>query len=85
VANMKSVNEAQLEEQFAEMLDEVQRQPIVIRRKDREIAILLSMAEYERLRMAAISQFLALRNDVAREASAAGLTEDRLSELLNED
>jgi len=82
---MKSVNEAQLEEQFAEMLDEVQRQPIVIRRKDREIAILLSMAEYERLRMAAISQFLALRNDVAREASAAGLTEDRLSELLNED
>ena len=33
----------------------------------------------------AVREFLDLRNDIAREASAAGLTEDRLSELLNDD
>ena len=68
-----------------EILNEVQRQPIVIRRQGEEIAILLSMAEYERLRVVVVGEFLDLRNDIAREASAAGLTEDRLSELLHED
>ena len=68
-----------------EILNEVQRQPIVIRRQGEEIVILLSMAEYERLRVGAVREFLDLRNDTGREASAAGLTEDRLSELLNDD
>jgi hypothetical protein len=43
------------------------------------------MAEYERFRVVSVSEFLALRADMAREASAGGLTEDRLSELLSDD
>jgi hypothetical protein len=43
------------------------------------------MADYEKLRAAAVSEFIALRHDIAREVSAAGLTEDRLSELLSDD
>ena len=82
---MKSIDEAEARARLDEVLDEAQRQSIVIRRQGVEIAVVLSVAEYERLRMAAVSEFLALRNDVAREASAAGLTEDRLSELLNDD
>ena len=82
---MKSVDEAEARARLDEILDEAQRQSIVIRRQGREIAIVLSVAEYERLRVAAVSEFLALRNDVAREASAAGLNQDRLSELLNDD
>ena len=82
---MKSIDEAEAQVRLDEILDEAQRQSIVIRRQDREIASVLSMAAYERLRDGAVRAFLDLRNDIAREASAAGLTEDRLSELLNDD
>jgi len=82
---MKAIDEADVLTRLDEILDDAQREPIVILRHGREIAVLLSAAQYERLRVAAVGEFLALRNDVAREASAAGLTEDRLSELLNDD
>jgi hypothetical protein len=43
------------------------------------------MADYERLRAGNIQAFLDLRNQVAAEASAKGLTEGRLNELLADD
>ena len=82
---MKSIDEAEARARLDEILDEAQGQSIVIHRQGEEIAILLSMVEYERLRVGAAHQFLDLRDEIAREASAAGLTEDRLSELLNND
>ena len=82
---MRSIEEAEARVRLDEILDEAERQSIVIRRQGREIAIVLSMADYERLRVGTIREFLDLRNDIAREASAAGLTEARLSELLNDD
>jgi prevent-host-death family protein len=82
---MKSVDCAQAQDQLDEMLDEAQRQPIVICRQGRETAILMSVVEYKRLRVTSLREFLALRDDIAREASAAGLTDNRLSELLSDD
>ena len=67
------------------ILDEAQREPIVIRRQDRDIAVVLSMADYERLRTGNIQAFLDLRNEVAARAAANGLTEERLAELLTTD
>jgi antitoxin YefM len=57
----------------------------VIRRQDRDIAVILSMADYDRLRSANVRAFLDLRNEVAAEATEAGLTDERLAELLNDD
>jgi PHD/YefM family antitoxin component YafN of YafNO toxin-antitoxin module len=67
------------------ILDDAQREPIVIRRQDRDIAVVLSMADYERLRSGNIQAFLDLRNQVAAEAAANGLVEERLNELLADD
>ena len=67
------------------ILDAAQREPIVIRRQDRDIAVVLSMADYERLRTGNIQAFLDLRNQVAAEAAASGLTDQRLNELLGDD
>jgi hypothetical protein len=55
----------------------------VIRRQDRDIAVVLSMADYERLRTGNIRAFLDLRNEVAAQAAASGLTEKRLAKILN--
>jgi len=82
---MKFIDEAEAQARLDEILDEVQRQPIVIRRQGRESAILLSLVEFERLRSNNIRAFLELRNGVAREANEAGLTEEGLIRLLNED
>jgi prevent-host-death family protein len=82
---MKSIDEAEARTRLDDILDEAQRQSIVILRQGREIAVVVSMPEYERLRVCATREFLDLRNDIAREASTAGLTEERLSELLNDD
>ena len=81
---MKSIDEAEARTRLDDILDEAQRQSNVIRRQGREIAVVLSMPEYERLRVCAVRGFLDLRNDIARKASTAGLTEDDLSELLND-
>jgi len=56
----------------------------MIQRQGKESAILLSLVEFERLRSDNIRAFLELRNDVAREANEAGLTEANLIRLLND-
>ena len=83
---MKSVSATEAKNRLGAILDEAQREPIVIRRQDRDIAVVLSMADYERLRAGNIQAFLDLRNEVAAEAAAAsGLTGDRLADLLARD
>jgi len=82
---MKSVAATDAKNRLGAILDEAQREPIVIRRQDRDIAVVLSMADYERLRSGNIQAFLELRNQVASEAVAKGLTDERLNELLADD
>ena len=62
---MRSVDEAEAQARLDEILSEAQRRPIVIRRQGEELAILPTMAEYERLRVGAVRAFLDLRNDIA--------------------
>ena len=82
---MKSVPATEAKNRLGAILDEAQREPIVIRRQDRDIAVVLSMADYERLRSGNVQAFLDLRKEVAAEAAAKGLTDERLDELLNDD
>lgn len=82
---MKTVAATEAKNRLGAILDEAQREPIVIRRQDRDIAVVMSMAEYERLRAGNIQAFLDLRNDIATRAAANGLTEERLAQLLTSD
>jgi prevent-host-death family protein len=82
---MKTIPATEAKNRLGAVLDAAQREPIVIRRQDRDVAVLLSMADYERLRAANVAALLELRDQVAAEAAAAGLTEERLAEILNDD
>lgn len=82
---MKSVAATEAKNRLGAILDDAQREPIVIRRQDRDIAVVLSMADYERLRAGNIQAFLELRNQIAAEAAANGLTDKRLKKLLADD
>ena len=79
---MKTVAATEAKNRLGAILDDAQREPIVIRRQDRDIAVVLSMADYERMRSGNIQAFVDLRNQVAAEAAANGLTAERLNELL---
>lgn len=82
---MKTVAATEAKNRLGAILDAAQREPVVIRRQDRDIAVLLSMADYDRLRSANVQAFIDLRDEVAGEAAKAGLTEERLAELLADD
>jgi hypothetical protein len=71
---MRTVDATEAQARLDEILEDAQRQPIV-----------LSIAEYERFRGDAIRAFLELRNDIAAEATEAGLTEEGIAGLLSED
>ena len=79
---MKRVAATEAKNRLGAILDDAQREPVVIRRQDRDIAVVLSMADYERLRAGNIQAFLDLRRQVAAEAVARGLTGKRLKKLL---
>jgi prevent-host-death family protein len=82
---MKTVAATEAKNRFGAIIDDAQREPIVIRRQDRDVAVVHSMADYERLRSGNAKAFLELRNAVAAEAAAAGLTDDVLGDLLSAD
>lgn len=82
---MKKVAATEPKNRLGAILEDARREPIVIRRQDRDIAVVLSMADYERLRAGNIQAFLDLKNEMAAEASSRGLTDERLAELLTSD
>ncbi|HMO48741.1 MAG TPA: type II toxin-antitoxin system Phd/YefM family antitoxin [Rubrivivax sp.] len=82
---MKTVPATEAKNRLGAILDAAQREPIVIRRQDRDVAVVLSMTDYERLRSGNIRAFLDLRDEIAGEAAQAGLTEERLAQLSGND
>jgi prevent-host-death family protein len=82
---MKVVAATEAKNRLGQLLDDAQREPVVIRRQDRDVAVILSMAEFERLRGANVRAFLDARKKVADQAKAKGLTYKRLQELLADD
>jgi prevent-host-death family protein len=47
---MKRVAATEAKNRLGAILDDAQHEPVVIQRQDRDIAVVLSMADYERLR-----------------------------------
>jgi Phd_YefM. len=82
---MKSIDATEAQARFDELLEEAQRQPIVIRREGLDRAIMLSMREYDLLRADSVQAFIALRNEIAREASDGGITREAIDALLTGD
>jgi prevent-host-death family protein len=82
---VKSVPATEVETRLGAILDEAQRETIVICRKDRDVAMVISMEEYERLRAGKVQAFLDLRTEIAAEAASRGLTEARIADLLSGD
>ena len=81
---MRYVSATEAKQRLAAILDAAQVEPIVIRRQKRDVAVMLSPKEFERLRGLNISDFEQFCDRIAKKAKARGLTEDKLAEILEE-
>ena len=81
---MRYVSATEAKQRLAAILDAAQSEPIVIRRQKRDVAVMLSPKEFERLRGLNISDFEKFCDRIGKKAKARGLTEDKLVEILEE-
>lgn len=82
---MRYVSATDAKQGLAAILDAAQREPIVIRRQKRDVAVLLSPQEYERLRALNQDEFQRFCDRVGQQAAARGMTRDKLAEILADD
>ena len=81
---MRYLSATDAKQRFAVLLDAAQREPITIRRQNRDVAVVISTADYERLRNTNLKEFRRLCDRVSERAKEQGLTEELLMELLKD-
>ncbi|MCL2892220.1 type II toxin-antitoxin system Phd/YefM family antitoxin [Brenneria sp. WC1b.1] len=67
------------------MLESVRREPVVIQRQKRDVAVVMSMDEYERLVHLNVAEFQRFSDRVGAQAKEAGMTDEVLQGLLNDE
>jgi len=67
---------------FGQLLDKAQRQPVQVTRHDRVVGVMIGADDYEAMRQFYADRLRQTLRDCAEGAAAAGLTEEKLAELL---
>jgi prevent-host-death family protein len=81
---MKTVSATDAKQRFAAVIDAAQREPVRIRRQNRDVAIVMSSEEYDRIRGANIEELDRLCERVSKQAAERGLTDEILADLLKD-
>jgi prevent-host-death family protein len=81
---MRSISATEAKQRLAALLDAAQREPIVIRRQKRDVAVLLSAQEYKRLRDLNAADFQQFCDRMGEKAAARGLNQAKLKQILSE-
>lgn len=79
---MKEINARAAKNQFGQLLESAQRGPVRVTRRGRSAGVLLSEEQYQRLCGIAWDRLASTVASMRQEASAKGLTEDKLADLL---
>jgi prevent-host-death family protein len=81
---MRTISATEAKQNLGALLDSAQSEPITIRRQNRDIAVVLSAREYDRLRAINVDEFERFCDRIGQRAVAGGLTEEKLAEILAE-
>jgi prevent-host-death family protein len=82
---MRYVSASEAKQRLAGVLESCLREPVVIRRQKRDVAVVMSMQEYDRLTRLNVAEFQNFCDIVGASARSAGLTEEKLAEILADD
>ena len=75
-----TANEAKT--RFGEFLDRAQREPVRVMRHDRVVGVMVSADDYEAMRAFYADRLVKTMDETATAAARAGLTPEKLAELL---
>ena len=81
---MRSISATEAKQNLGALLDTVQHEPVVIRRQKRDVAVVLSPREYDRLRAVNVAEFDRFCDRIGDPATEAGLTEAKLTKIFSE-
>jgi antitoxin Phd len=82
--HVRTVSATDAKQSLAALLDAPQREPVLIRRQNRDVAVIMSAAEYERIRDLNAAEFQRFCDRVAAQAKARGFDEAALDDLLRD-
>lgn len=83
-AHMQILSETDVKQGFGAALDAAQRGPVVIQTQDRDVAVLLSVQDYEKLCGRRAEVFDRLTESMAAKAAARGLTDETFARLMSD-
>ena len=81
---MRTVSATEAKQRLAAVLDQAQHEPILIRRQKRDVAVVLSPREYQRLRGLNLQELDQYCARIGAQAAKRGLTEEKLAEILED-
>lgn len=81
---MRTISATDAKQRLAALLDAAQREPILIRRQNRDVAVIMSAEEYQRIRGVRDDDFEKFCDRVGAEAVKRGLTEKTLADIMKE-
>ncbi len=81
---MQTMSATDVKQGFGAALDAAQREPIFIQKQNRDVAVLLSVQEYEKLRGLRMELFDRFADSVAAKATARGLTDKIFARLMSD-
>ena len=79
---MKTYSANDAKTRFGEFIDEVQREPVRVMRRERVVGVMVSAQDYEAMRAFYADRLRHTLRESAQSAAASGLTEEKLAELL---
>lgn len=81
---MIKMSSTEVRRNFAAFLEKGSRQPIIIKRQNREVGAFIPMADWEKLRKIRMQELDEAAQSISRDAARKGLTEDVLNQILAE-
>jgi len=82
ILGMTTVSATYAKQNFAAMIDAAQRGPVRIRRHERDLAVLVSTADYEELRRLRGQDLIRLTEETGRYAASQGMNDELLNRML---
>ena len=81
---MRSVSATDAKQRLAALLDAAQREPVLIRRQNRDVAVIMSAEEYERIRGINNTELKRIMDRIGAQTAARGLTNKILAGILRD-